>query len=758
MLLPEGLPDNVEKTFDLVLHLCQRLGYEQAMLALVDAEARLIRAVKAVGTMAEIVAQTVRALDGDDILAIAARDGRSVVIRDAALNPHCDQTARAAANVRGMIVLPLVNEGNVVGTLQVASRLPLDPQPNDLKTLETLAGQAARALAGLLALHEVRRLNQQLEERNQQLQGLADDLAAAAQAERQAREEQARSEAALHAQKRLLQSILDNMSEGVVVADSAGKFLLFNPAAEAILGVGMTDARPEAWSDRYSVFLPDATTRHPPDELPLARAIRGESVDDAEVVIRRADKPTGLDISVNARPIRDERGALTGGVVVFRDVTERNRASAALRASEEQIRLLLHSSGEGIYGIDLQGRCTLLNRAGAEMIGCSIDEALGRNMHDFIHHSRNDGSPYPVEQCPIYNAFRTGTRCRIDHEVFWRRDGSPFPVEYSSHPLVVAGEVRGAVVTFTDISQRKEAEERLCIQNERLQEMARSEHQAHEELKKAQGHLVQSEKLVALGQLVAGVAHEINNPLSFVINNVAVLQRDAAALRALLALYREAEEVLKEHRPELTARIDAFAGRIDLAYTLENLDGLTTRSRDGLKRIQAIVKDLRDFARLDESDLHEVDLNPGIESTINIVQGQAKKQQVELALDLAPLPRVTCYPAKVNQVILNLVTNGIDACPPGGKVTVRTQPNEAGVEIAVADTGCGIDPRVRDRIFDPFFTTKPQGKGTGLGLSISYGIVEAHGGTIAVDSTVGKGTCFRVHLPCRPIHATERSA
>src|SRR5262249_41918656 len=135
MLLPEGLPDNVEKTFDLVLHLCQRLGYEQAMLALVDGEARVVRAVKAVGTMAEIVAQTVRALDGDDILALVARDGHSVVVRDAALDPHCDQAARAAANVRGMIVLPLVNEGNVVGTLQVASRLPLDPQPNDLKTL-----------------------------------------------------------------------------------------------------------------------------------------------------------------------------------------------------------------------------------------------------------------------------------------------------------------------------------------------------------------------------------------------------------------------------------------------------------------------------------------------------------------------------------------------------------------------------------------------------------------------------------------------
>jgi signal transduction histidine kinase len=262
---------------------------------------------------------------------------------------------------------------------------------------------------------------------------------------------------------------------------------------------------------------------------------------------------------------------------------------------------------------------------------------------------------------------------------------------------------------------------------------------------------VQSEKLAALGQLVAGVAHEINNPLSYVSNNVAVLQRDVRALRELVAVYQQAEDLLQAQRPELHARARELAEAMDLAYTLDNLEGLMARSREGLKRIQQIVKDLRDFARLDESDLYEIDLNAGIESTVNIVRGQAKKQQVALELDLGPVPGVTCYPAKINQVVLNLVTNALDATPPGGKVTVGTRAQDGQVEIFVADTGSGIDPAIRDRIFDPFFTTKPQGKGTGLGLSISYGIVQAHKGTIDFESTPGQGTRFRVLLPRKPV-------
>ena len=172
------------------------------------------------------------------------------------------------------------------------------------------------------------------------------------------------------------------------------------------------------------------------------------------------------------------------------------------------------------------------------------------------------------------------------------------------------------------------------------------------------------------------------------------------------------------------------------------------RSRDGLQRIQLIVKGLRDFARLDESERDEADLNAGVEATVGIARGLAEKRHVQLALELGELPRLECQPSKVNQVIFNLLANAIDACAPGGRVTVQTCAGADGVEVHVIDSGCGIDPAVRDKVFDPFFTTKPLGKGVGLGLSISHGIVQDHGGSIDVQSHPGAGAHFVVRLPC----------
>jgi two-component system NtrC family sensor kinase len=252
--------------------------------------------------------------------------------------------------------------------------------------------------------------------------------------------------------------------------------------------------------------------------------------------------------------------------------------------------------------------------------------------------------------------------------------------------------------------------------------------------------------------MVAGVAHEINNPLAFVSNNVAVLQRDVSALRELVPVFQEAVTLagpeLEQKDAALMTELRERIEQIDLPYTLAGLPELMQRSREGLKRIGNIVEGLRNFARLDESDFHEVDLNEGIVSTIALMRQRAQDCGVSIETELAPLPPIACWPAKVNQVVMNLLANALDASASGSSVLVRTAAEDAtGVRIDVIDHGAGIDPAIRDRIFDPFFTTKPIGQGTGLGLSIAYGIAKEHGGRIEVESDVGTGSRFSVHLP-----------
>ncbi len=337
-------------------------------------------------------------------------------------------------------------------------------------------------------------------------------------------------------------------------------------------------------------------------------------------------------------------------------------------------------------------------------------------------------------------------------------------VHEGAQDYLVKGEVDGRLLARplryaierkqTEIALEQTAAE-LSRSNARLHALATSEREArlelqraHEELKRTQAQLIQSARLASLGQLVAGVAHEINNPLALVSNNLAILQRDTQALAGLLRLYQEASAMLTAHQPELQRRIEEQAAVIDLSYTLENLQEVLARSANGARRIHQIVQDLRHFARWDSAgEPVPIDLNAGVTATCRILQGRAERQQVDLVVELAPLPQVLGHPLTINQVVLNLTTNALDACPAGGRVTVRTAATSDGVELHVTDTGPGITPAIRDRIFDPFFTTKPPGQGSGLGLTISHGIVRDHGGRIDVESAPGNGAHFIVYLP-----------
>lgn len=437
--------------------------------------------------------------------------------------------------------------------------------------------------------------------------------------------------------------------------------------------------------------------------------------------------------------------------------TQRARAEDLLRESEAVYHSLVETLPQNIFRKDLAGRFTFGNRNFCRELGRPIEQIIGYTDFDFF--SKALAERYREDDRRVA-ASGEPTDLVEEHVT---PSGQKLYVQVMKTPVRdPQGNILGTQGIFWDVTARKLAEQELERKNRQLEESVKSERQAlsalkeaHAELKQAQSQLVQSEKLASLGQMVAGVAHEINNPLSFVSNNVAVLQRDQRALIGLVELYGKGDATLKEHQASLHAEIRDFAEQVDLKYTLDNLHELLSRSREGLKRIQQIVKDLRDFARLDESDLHEVDLNDGIRSTVNIILGAAKRKQVQLEMELATLPHVTCYPAKINQVVMNLLANAIDASNPNTKVTVRTRRAGGQVQIEVQDQGSGIPAEIRDRIFDPFFTTKPPGEGTGLGLSISYGIVQAHNGSITVQSEPGKGTTFTVTLPLEQVTPPE---
>jgi two-component system, NtrC family, sensor kinase len=271
------------------------------------------------------------------------------------------------------------------------------------------------------------------------------------------------------------------------------------------------------------------------------------------------------------------------------------------------------------------------------------------------------------------------------------------------------------------------------------------------ERKLLESQLVQSEKLASIGQLAAGVAHEINNPVGFVLSNVGILGGYFDALLKMNAAYEVAcQEACQTMGSAVLAGLNNLRASLELDFLKEDLPPLMRETREGIVRVRQIVQDLRDFSRIDASaDWQWSDLHQGIDTTLNIVNSEIK-YKADLLKQYGTLPEVECLPSQLNQVVMNLVLNAAHAIGDGrGLITIRTGSADGQAWIEVADTGCGIADEHLSRIFDPFFTTKPVGKGTGLGLSVSYGIVQKHQGHINVQTVLGKGSTFRVTLPVR---------
>ncbi len=293
-----------------------------------------------------------------------------------------------------------------------------------------------------------------------------------------------------------------------------------------------------------------------------------------------------------------------------------------------------------------------------------------------------------------------------------------------------------------DIRKREAAEAELLRRNNELTEL-------NVRLSMAQEQLMQSEKLASIGQLAAGVAHEINNPIGYVFSNFETLGTYIRRMLTMFDNYQQAEASIGN--AEVLASVRALRATIDLDFLIEDIPVLMAESREGISRVRKIVQDLKDFSRVDANQEWQwANLHAGIDSTLNIVSNEVK-YKADVIKEYGDIPDIECQPSHINQVIMNIVINGAHAISgERGRITIRTGCDETNVWIEISDNGTGIPKEIQSRIFDPFFTTKPIGSGTGLGLSLSYGIIQKHSGQIDVQSAPGC-TTFRITLPIRRV-------
>jgi len=321
---------------------------------------------------------------------------------------------------------------------------------------------------------------------------------------------------------------------------------------------------------------------------------------------------------------------------------------------------------------------------------------------------------------------------KADREVIWVSDRTNIQRN-------AAGEVEFYDGVLTDITER-----RLGAQE--LTETLAAQRQLNKRLEEAHNQLLQSEKMASIGQLAAGIAHELNNPIGFVHSNLGTLEGYLRDIMEIIDAYAEA--LAGELEPAINRKkLDDLREERDFAFVRQDIGQLLSESKDGLARVRKIVQDLKSFSHVSEQDWQWADLHQGLDSTLNIVWNELK-YKCQVVKEYGDLPKVYCLISQLNQVFMNLLVNASHAIETKGTITIRTaRRGEDAVSIEISDTGKGIAPEHLSRIFEPFFTTKPVGKGTGLGLSLSYGIVDHHHGRIEVDSQVGVGSTFRIILP-----------
>ncbi|MEG4036948.1 PAS domain S-box protein [Microcoleus sp. S36b_A4] len=555
----------------------------------------------------------------------------------------------------------------------------------------------------------------------------------------------------LKASESRFRNVIEKNADGIAIVNKRGLVCFANPSAEALFNCKAEELLGQAFFGNLVVEVSACDLEMATDIIPQVGKTEapGTRVVQTEVEAIRKQKANAV---VEMRVVETEWDGEMAYLATLRDITDRKRAEEMLWLYDRAIAAT--STGVTISdATDPENPIIYCNPAFESMTGYRRQEIIGKNGR-FLHGSDTD--PAAVEI--IRQALQAESECKVILKNY-RKDGTAFWNCFSISPVRDrTGKLTHFIGVQRDITHSKQAAEALHNSEAQSREQAAQLAAALDELKATHSQLVQSEKMSSLGLLIAGVAHEINNPVSFIYGNLAHLTNYTQDLFHHLELYQQ-------HYPNPVAEIQEEREKNDLDFLAEDLPKILSSMSVGVDRICQIVQSLRNFSRHDDAQMKPVNLHAGIDSTLLILnhrlKGNGEKQPIQIVKQYGELPNVECFAGPINQVFMNILSNAIDALEDANsrqscqemlenpsQIRICTEVVGNFVEIKISDNGPGITEEVKQRIFDTFFTTKPIGKGTGMGLSISYQIiVEKHKGELYCASELGKGTEFTIKMP-----------